>query len=68
MATNAQINRAVAHLKAQKKPNIAVAAREFRVARTTLSKRFRGKATSQTENISNTKKKLSTAQEEVVIA
>jgi hypothetical protein len=61
MAHNAQIDRAVAHLKAQKKPNIAAAAREFEVARLTLADRFRGKAISRAEITSNIKKKLSTA-------
>jgi Tc5 transposase DNA-binding domain len=68
MAHNAQIDRAIAHLKAQKKPNLAAAAREFGVARSTLDNRFHGKSTSRTENVSNTKKKLSTAQEEVLVA
>ena len=46
MAHNTQIELAIAHLKAQKKPNIAAAAREFGIARETLSKRFNGKTVS----------------------
>jgi transposase-like protein len=68
MAHNAQIDRAIAHLKAQNEPNIAAVAREFNVKRETLSKRFRGVTTSRADSVSNTKKKLSTAQEEVLVA
>jgi hypothetical protein len=67
MAHNPQIERAIAHLKAQNSPNIAATAREFRIERSTLSKPFRGKATSLDEVVSNTKKELSTAQEAVLI-
>ena len=67
MSNNAQIERALAHLNAQKKPNITEAARIFGVAKSTLGDRFRGKSTSRTEFTSNTKKKLSTIQETVLV-
>ena len=67
MSNNAQIERAIAHLEAQKKPNIAAAAREFGVAKSTLGDRFRGKSTSRAEITSNMKKRLSTAQEAVLV-
>jgi transposase-like protein len=47
MAHNAQMELAIAHLKAQKQPNIAAAAREFGVARQTLLSRFYGKSVSR---------------------
>ena len=67
MSNNAQIERALAHLNAQKKPNITEAARIFGVARSTFGDRFRGKSTSRAEFTSNTKKKLSTTQETVLM-
>ena len=42
MAHNARIAEAIADLKSQDRPNIAAIARKYRVARETLSKRFRG--------------------------
>jgi transposase-like protein len=68
MANEAQIERAIAHLKAQKKPNIAATAREFGVVRETLSKRFHGKTRSQAHMTATSRLKLSTAQEEVLVA
>ncbi|KAF7511457.1 hypothetical protein GJ744_004646 [Endocarpon pusillum] len=53
MATNGQIERAVAHLKAQKDPNISATARELGVERRTLSNRFRGKTVSHEEATSS---------------
>ena len=67
MPNNAQIDLAIAHLKAQKKPNIAAAARKFDIKRETLSKRFHVNTTSRDDYISNRSKKLSTAQEAVLI-
>ena len=67
MSNNVQIERALAHLNAQKKPNITEAARIFGVAKSTFGDRFRGKSTSRAEFTSNTKKKLSTAQETVLV-
>jgi hypothetical protein len=49
MPDQEQIKRALAHLKAQKKSNIAAVAREFKVAPSTLSDRFCGKPTSHEE-------------------
>jgi helix-turn-helix, Psq domain len=57
MSNNAQIERAIAHLKAQKKPNINAAARKFGVAKSTLDDRFRRKLTSRADFTSNNKKK-----------
>jgi transposase-like protein len=68
MAHNAQIERAIAHLRAQEKPNIAAAAREFGVERTTLSRRFNRKTVSHDEATASVRLKLSPAQEEVLIA
>ena len=67
MPNNAQIERAIAYLNAQKKPNVAAASKEFGVPKTTLYDRFRGKSTSRAEITSKTKKKLSTAQEAVLV-
>jgi Tc5 transposase DNA-binding domain len=68
MAHNAQIERAIAHLRAQKEPNIAATAREFAVARETLSKRFHRKTSSRAQVTATYHMKLSPAQEEVLVA
>ena len=67
MSNNVQIERALAHLNVQKKSNITEAARIFGVAKLTLGDRFRGKSTLRTEFTFNTKKKLSTIQETVLV-
>ena len=67
MSNNAQIERALAHLNAQKKSNITETARIFGVTKSTFGDRFGGKSTSRTEFTSNTKKKLSTTQETVLV-
>lgn len=67
MAHNVQIERAIAHLKAQKKLNIAEAARLFDVSRSTLSRRFAKKTTSRAEKVEIHNMKLSRAQESVLI-
>jgi Tc5 transposase DNA-binding domain len=68
MSTEEQIQRAIAHLKAQRQPNIAAAAREFKVARTTLSERFHGHTVSRAEATANTRLKLSATQEKTLVA
>jgi transposase-like protein len=68
MAHNVQIERAIAHLKEQNSPNISATAREFGVARETLSKRFHRKTTSRAQAAATHKMKLSTTQEEVLVA
>jgi hypothetical protein len=68
MAHNAQIERAVAHLRAQKKPNTGATAREFSVARQTLSDRFHYKSTTREQVTATYHMKLSPAQEEVLVA
>jgi transposase-like protein len=67
MAQNAQMELAIAHLKAQKQPNIAAAAREFGVARQTLSSRFYGKSVSREQAAVDVQLKLSPTQEEALI-
>jgi transposase-like protein len=68
MAHNVQIERAIAHLRAQKEPNIAATAREFDAARETLSRRFHRKTTSRAQAASTHHMKLSQAQEEALVA
>jgi hypothetical protein len=67
MAHDAQMELAIAHLKAQKRPNIAAAAREFEVARQTLSSRFYGKSASREQATAEARLKLSPAQEEALV-
>jgi hypothetical protein len=42
MPDEEQIERAIAHLKAQKQPNIDAVLTQFKIPRTTLSARFHG--------------------------
>lgn len=67
MAHNVQIERAIAHLNAQKKPNISEASRLYDVSRSTLSRRFAGKTTSRAEKVETCNMKLSRAQEDVLV-
>jgi hypothetical protein len=67
MPDEEQIKRALAYLKAQKKPNITVMARQFKIAPSTLSDRFYGKTVSHEEATANTRLKLSLAQEKILI-
>jgi adenylate kinase family enzyme len=67
MPDEEQIKRAIAHLKAQKQPNIAAASTQFKVPRTTLSARFHGQRVSHEEATANTRLKLSSAQEKTLI-
>ena len=67
MSNEEQIKRALAHLRAQKKSNVAAAAREFSVAPSTLSDRFHGKSVSREEATATTQLKLSPAQEETLV-
>jgi Tc5 transposase DNA-binding domain len=67
MPDEEQIQRAIAHLKAQKQPNIAAALREFNVPRTTLSERFHRHSVSHAEATANTRLKLSPAQEKTLV-
>ena len=68
MAHNDRIKSAIADLESQRRPNIAETAKKWNVARTTLSDRFKGKSTSAAEAVSDTHKKLTTTEEETLIA
>jgi transposase-like protein len=68
MSNEEQIKRALAHLRAQKKPNVAAVARQFYVAPSTLSDRFRSKSVSREEATATTRLKLSSTQEETLMA
>jgi hypothetical protein len=67
MDHNAQIQSAIDDLESQDHPNIAATAKKWKVARETLSKRFRGETTSRREAISYTHKKLTDAQETTLV-
>jgi hypothetical protein len=67
MPDEEQIERAIAHLKAQKQPNIAAASTQFKILRTTLSARFHGQRVSYKEATVNTRLKLSSTQKKTLI-
>ena len=58
MAHNARIDEAIADLETQDRPNIAATAKKYRVDRTTLSRRFRGKTGTIQEANSSIRQKL----------
>ena len=58
---------AIAHLKAQKQPNYAEAARIFEIEPTTLRRRFLGLTATRTQAISEHCQRLNEAQEEVLL-
>ena len=68
MTHNDHIESAIADLESQNRPNIAATAKKWNVARTTLSDRFKGKSASRDEITSHLHRKLSTTQEEALIA
>jgi hypothetical protein len=67
MPDEEQIKRAIAHLKAQKQPNIAAASTQFKISCTTLSARFHGQRVLYKEATVNTRLKLSSTQEKTLI-
>ena len=68
MVNNVQIERAIAHLNAQKKSNISETSRLYDVSRSTLSRRFTKKSISRVEITNTCHIKLSTAQKEVLVS
>jgi AraC-like DNA-binding protein len=68
MAHNDRIAKAIDDLESQNRPNIAATAKKWKIDRSTLSRRFRGKTGSKEEATSCSRKKLSTTQEEALIA
>jgi len=67
MDYNARIAAAIANLEFQDYKNITTASREWKVDRSTLSKRFRGKTGTIEDVNSYSRQKLTTAQEEALI-
>ena len=67
MDHNARIAAAIADLESQVRPNIAATARQYNIARETLSKRFRGKTGPNQEATSYARKQLTDTQEETLI-
>jgi hypothetical protein len=67
MALDLQMELAIAHLKAQKQPNIASAARAFDVTRLTLSSRFNGKSVFCKEATADIQLKLSPVQKKALV-
>jgi hypothetical protein len=67
MPDEEQIERAIAHLKAQKQLNIAAASTQFKIPRTTLSVRFQGQRVSHKKVTANTRLKLSSIQKKTLI-
>ena len=61
------LEQALADLRTQDEPNIVVTTTRYKVARETLSKRWRGVTTTVSESISDSKKQLITAQEEALL-
>lgn len=68
MPDEEQIQRALAHLNAQKRPNIKAASTRFKVPRQTLSDRFHGRTVSHEQFTATTRLKLSPAQEKTLVA
>jgi hypothetical protein len=68
MAHNDRIAEAIADLKTQDRPNIAATAKRYKVARTTLSDRFRGKIGTNEDVNSYVRQQLIATQEETLIA
>jgi len=64
----AQIDAAIAHLRAQEKPNYAAAGRLFEIEPTTLRRRFLGLTTSRAQATSEHRQLLNDAQEEVLLS
>ena len=62
-----QIEAALAHLRAQSKPNYAEASRLYRVPPSTLSRRFRGITASRAQSISNHCQALNNVQEDTLL-
>jgi hypothetical protein len=67
MDHDARIESAITDLESQGHPNVTATAKKWKVARETLSKRFRGETVSRQEATSYTRKKLTDAQEETLI-
>ena len=67
MAHNTRIAEAITDLESQDRPNIAATARKYRVARETLSKRFRGVQGTNEDVNSYVRQQLSNTQEEALI-
>jgi hypothetical protein len=67
MDHNARIAEAITDLESQDRPNIAATARRYRIARETLSKRFRGETGPNQEATSYSRKQLTDTQEEALI-
>jgi hypothetical protein len=67
MAHDARIAEAITDLQSQDRPNIAATARKYRIARETLSKRFRGKTGSNQQANSYVRQQLTQPQEETLI-
>jgi AraC-like DNA-binding protein len=68
MDHNARIATAITELESQNRPNIAATARKWKIARETLSKRFRGTTGSNQDATSYSRKRLTDIQEETLIA
>jgi Tc5 transposase DNA-binding domain len=68
MATTHPIDKALADLATQEKPNFSATARKYRVERTTQAKRFKGQTVSHQEWASSHKQCLTTEQEKALIA
>ena len=63
----AQIEKAVAHLKAQDEPNILAASKLFKVEYSTLWRRYRGKTQSREDAAADHRQLLNKHQEEVLL-
>jgi hypothetical protein len=68
MDHNARIAEVITDLRSQDRPNIAATARKYRLARKTLSKRFRGETGTIQDATSYTRKQLTDTQEEAFIS
>src|ERR1700744_1718578 len=67
MDHDARIQAAIDDLESQSRKNIAAIARKYKVARETLSKRFRGETGSNRDATSYSRKQLTDTQEEALI-
>lgn len=63
----AQIDAALAYLKAQDKPNVREAARRFNVCQSTLQRRFKGQTVSRAAARAESHQLLNTAQEDALV-
>ena len=68
MSYEQRMEAAIASLNAQKKPNYAKTAREWRLGRTAVGRRFEGKTVSRADANSEYRMLLTNAQEEALIA